>query len=373
MAHIRQTKFGFPQRHRQQRRTVAQGRFSATPRSGLSSFTTGVPTQTITGAELFDVFGNAVVTSVSTKQISILPVVTGTWSTLSRLGTSFSMNSQDQVDLTYVNDLANDRNLGIITNGIDTPKFFHISENATTWSNYTASYSLLSRARTVTVADERLVFANTANLNEIFPTRIVWSVRGAPKNFTIASGAGFADPSEMRGVILKLVQDQEGFVILTNLEIWRARPRRDNFAFDFIRLTKEISCPFPKTAVSTPIGVIFLGSDFDVYAIQGSQIKPLGLDDRPDDAGERVSRIQNFIKDNIASGDAAWAVYNVNQRRYELYLAGGRALYYDVVTGSWWPQTFPFSLTHGFEITDPAAYAAYQSTTDRIAACGRIY
>ncbi len=399
MAHIKQTKFGFPQRHRKQRRTVAQGRFAdgvhtgvtptlvgpyspscdnliikdsaAQPRSGLSSFTTSVPVETIKGAEMFDVFGNAVTTTVSANTISILPVVSGVWSTLSRLGTTLSITSRDIVDMTYVNDLANDINLGIIVNGVDTPKFFDVRADATTWSDFTAASgganSLLSRARTVTVADERLVFANTADTAPagVFPTRIVWSVRGAPKNYTIASGAGFRDIPEMRGQILKIIQDQEGFIILTNLEIWRARPRRDNFAFDIFRLTKEISCPFPDTAVSTPIGVVFLGSDFDVYAIQGAQIKPLALDERPDDPGERVSRIQNFVEDNIGNGDAAWATYNLNDRRYELHLDSARALFYDVITGSWWPQTFPFALSHGFEMTDPAAYAGQSSTWDQ--------
>ncbi len=395
MAHIKRTKFGASQKFRKQRRTVTQGRFSdgvhtgvtptlagpyspscdnlvlkdsAThPRSGLSSFTTSIPTGTLAGAELFDVFGNAVAAVISANTISILPVVTGVWSTLSRLGTTLSITSRDIVNLTYVNDLGNDLNLGIVVNGVDTPKVFDINENATTWSDFTNAYSLLSRARTVTVSDERLIFANTADTapTGVFPTRIVWSVRGAPKNFLIASGAGFADPSEMRGVILKIVQDQEGFVILTNLEIWRARPRRDNFAFDFIRITKEISCPFPDTAITTPIGVVFLASDFDVYAVQGSQIKPLALDERPDDPGERVSRVQNFIEDEINNGDAAWAVYNLNDRRYELHVGDGRAIFYDVITGSWWPQTFPFPLSHGFEVTDPAAYATQAATWDQ--------
>ena len=394
MAHIKQTRFGFPQRHRQQRRTVAQGRFTAGvhtginstfvapyspsctnlilrnggafPRPGLQSFTTSIPTSTIAGEELFDVFGSAIATVVSPTTISILPAVSGTWSTLSRTGTILSMTSRDIVDMTYVNDTSNDRNLAIITNAVDTPKFFELRADATIWSDYTASYSLLSRARTVTVSDERLVFANTADTAPagVFPTRIVWSVRGAPKNYTIASGAGFRDIPEMRGQILKIIQDQEGFVILTNLEIWRARPRRDNFAFDFIRLTKEISCPFPKTAVSSPIGVIFLGSDFDVYAIQGSQIKPLALDERPDDPSERISRIKQFVTDNIGDGDATWATYNINDRRYELHLPAGRAVYYDVITGSWWPQTFPFRLNHGFEVTDTTTYADQSTTWD---------
>lgn len=399
MAHIKQTRFGAPQRHRKQRRTAAQGLFSpgvhtginksfvmpyspscdnlilkdggARPRPALISFTTSIPVETIAGGELFDVFGNAVTAVVSANTISILPVVSGVWSILSRLGTTLSITSRDIVDMTYINDLANDINLGIIVNGVDTPKFFDVRADATTWSDFTAASgganSLLSRARTVTVSDERLIFANTADTAPagVFPTRIVWSVRGAPKNYTLASGAGFADLPEMRGQILRIIQDQEGFVILTNLEIWRARPRRDNFAFDFIRMTKELSCPFPDTAVSTPIGVVFLGSDFDVYAIQGSQIKPLGLDDRPDDPGERVSRIQNFVEDNIGNGDAAWAVYNLNDRRYELHLDSARALFYDVITGSWWPQTFPFPLSHGFEMTDPEAYAGQSSTWDQ--------
>ncbi len=395
MAHIKRTKFGATQRFRKQRRTVAQGRFSdgvhtgvtptlvspyspscdnliqfdsaAAPRSGLSSFTTSIPIATIAGKELFDVSGTPIAAAISARTISILPVITGVWSTLSRLGARLSGTSRNDIDLTYVNDLGNDINLGIMVNGIDTPKVFDVNANTVTWSDFTNAYSLLSRARTVTVADERLVFANTADTVPsagAFPIRIVWSVRGAPKNFLIASGAGFADPSEMRGQIMRIVQDQEGFVILTNLEIWRARPRRDNFAFDFIRITKEISCPFPKTAVTTPIGVIFLGSDFDVYAIQGSQIKPLGLDDRPDDPGERVSRIQNFIEDEIGNGDAAWAVYNINDRRYELHLDDGRAIFYDVITGSWWPQTFPFTLEHGFGVTDPAIFASKAAIWD---------
>ena len=359
MAHLRQTVYGARQTFRRQRRTVA-------PRSGLSSFTTSIPVETVAGAELFDVFGNSVVAAASPNTISILPVVSGVWSTLSRLGAVRSGISRDVVDMTYVNDLGNDINLGIIVNGVDTPKVFDVRADALTWSDFTNAYSLLSRARTVTVADERLVFANTADSAPagVFPTRIVWSARGAPKNFLIASGAGFTDLPEMRGQIMRIIQDQEGFVILTNLEIWRARPRRDNFAFDWIRITKEISCPFPKTATTTPIGVIFLGSDFDVYAIQGSQIKPLALDERPDDPGERVSRIQNFVEAEIGNGDAAWGVYNINDRRYELHLDQGRALFYDVITGSWWPQTFPFILEHGFQVTDPAAYAGKSSTWD---------
>jgi hypothetical protein len=75
-----------------------------------------------------------------------------------------------------------------------------------------------------------------------------------------------------------------------------------------------------------------------------------------DDQGR--SRVQAKIRAEIADPLAAWGLYNSLERRYELYYPTGsdgptRALYFTVDGGAW-PQTFPYALTGGEEIQEPA-------------------
>lgn len=260
------------------------------------------------------------------------------WSELSRLGAPLSHNSQAYVDL--VQTTAASGNRALVLNGTNTPKYVDIVRNVTTWSDFTFHYSITSVAQTGVMSDERFVMANVREGSTSRPTRLVWSVRGTPSNFQVASGAGFADLLEMNSSIMRLIQDTQGFVILADREIWRARPRRDIYAFDFIPITRDVGCPFPKTATQSPFGTIFLGQDYDVYTLSGSTLRSLGISEET----QGVSRVQRQIREALDDDPTfAWGVYDYVKQQYHLQVSQTKAFKYDFQTDSWWPIEYAFT------------------------------
>jgi hypothetical protein len=149
---------------------------------------------------------------------------------------------------------------------------------------------------------------------------------------------------------MRLIPDTQGFVILADGEVWRARPRRDTYAFDFIPITRDLGCPFPNTAVRSPFGTIFVGMDFEVYALTGSNLKPLG----PASDTNGVSRVRRKIREYLEDDPTfAWGAYNFVEQTYHLQVSPTRAFTYDFRTDSWWPLEYAFSAGwRGAMVTD---------------------
>lgn len=338
------------------------------PRSGLSQF--GNPflcvgcssAPVLGGAEIEDVAGNRFGLILSERTVRMFEPAASSWNTF-RYDTSstdtLSGNTLNYFSVANIYDLTRDQNIAVFTNGVNLPKYFEVTNSVTTYSDLTQSSSFLSKAASVTAADDRLVFFNISELDAERPNRVAWSTRGNPQDYSVVNGAGFEDLFDMRGVGRAVIDDDNGLVLFSDKEVWRGAPLRgqfSRFAFDFFAINEEIGCPYPNTVAKTPIGVIFLASDLELYLVRGNDVIPIGPREQQDH-----SRVQKHISDNIVQGWRAFAFYNRNDRRYELYYSTGsatypnRALYYEIENGAFSDCEFAHELTYGYSFRDPSA------------------
>lgn len=359
------------------------------PRSGLSKTAPHDFGGAILGAaEVFDLDGRSVAFAPSTRSLSVFHPADDTWSYLSYLpGTVASAmtdglvsgTSSDYFRAVSIYDQSIDKSIAVFSNGTNAVKFFHVEEGSSnTYSDFTFIDSLdsMKKARDVTAVNDRLVFVNMEKADGTrFPTRVFWSARGDPRNYDIASEAGFEDIMEMRGEIQAAIRFRDFLLLFTEHEIWRATPTLDAYAFRFDRVIDNMGCPWPKTAVATPLGVIFLGSDLDVHITDGSSVIPIG----PTSVGE-VSRIRQTLQEEATTLARAWAIYNRSENRYELFYSTGvtsltfvkqntegyptRALFYHLGSRTWWPQRFTHELSSGVDVDDPDVTLGWDEVED---------
>lgn len=351
-----------------------------TPRSGLSAFGTHDFGGPVLGAsEVFDDQGASCAFAPSTRSLSFFHPTNGVWSELSYVPGSLSWMqglpsglSTDLWDSTSIFDIATNSYIAVASNNVDSLKFFTVDDATTTYSDFTYADSIdsTSAARGVASVNDRLVLFNTlSSTNTKYPTRVMWSARGNPKSFLIDDGAGAEDLMDMKGEGIAAVRFKDFLLLFTNQEIWRATPTLDSYAFRFDRVVDNQGTRFAKTIVATPNGVIFLGRDYEVYVTDGAGVYPLGPE-----GGEGLSRIQRYIKDNIDDPMRAWALYNQSDKRYELFFPTtastsgfpDRALFFDLVNRTWWPQEFGAELSSGVDVEDASEGDVIDAVEDAI-------
>lgn len=324
------------------------------PRSGLSSFSsTLLDTHVIGGLEAFDEDANAIAVIASEKSWAAIDGAAPRWRAFSAT-TAPSGTSRDFWSTTVIYDDDRGGNIAVFTNDVDLPYYVDLDQNVQSVSQFTNLGGFLSRAKAVQAFDNRLVWANVFDGQER-PSRVAWSQRGRPQSYdNIGFEAGFEDLFEMAGEILGLVRHRDILYILGDQEIWIARPRRDTFAFNFAANIRNIGVPIIRTAVSTPIGVVFMAQDRELYAISGSQLQPLGP------AGEgRESRIQTKLQDDMKDVFRTFAFYDQTERVYRLFYtdtAGswpGQMLKYDIADRTFTFHDLGAEVTHGFDFADP--------------------
>ena len=203
-----------------------------------------------------------------------------------------------------------------------------------------------------------LTFNSKDGANDLVQ-RVQWSDRGDPSTWTQGL-AGFEDLLDMRGQGTRVLAQENQVVLFSEDEIWRGVERDYPFQFAFQPLDRSVGCPYAWTACQTPLGIIWLGKDYQVYLLPkgGGQAQPIG------------QRLHRSIRQTIDTPAKAWAVYDHTLSQYHLYYAvkGGSgtpqsAVYLDIQTGSWAPQSFDknaggLSLTRGFEV-----YVSSSATT----------
>ena len=133
-------------------------------------------------------------------------------------------------------------------------------------------------AKYVTVFDNRLVFANIAAPNA-FPQRVQWSARGNPELYTAPDG-GFEELLDARGVITRVMTLDDRLIIFFGEEIWQGLKAPFPFTFSFSQMHPTVGTDAPWSVTETPHGLVFLGSDLNVYLLpRGSgSLVPLGGD-----------------------------------------------------------------------------------------------
>lgn len=350
-----------------------------TQRSGLSRYGAfNFGSVALGAAEVFDAAGNlgAVVSSKAspaylhpTNQawsgLSYMPGTVASWSTGDLSGTS---QQYFEFETIFSPDL--ERNITVFSNGTDMVKFFEFGTSAATFSDFTwiDSISSTKAAADIASVNDRLVFFNmTGSAGTNWPTRVMWSARGNPLDYTISGGAGAEDLKDMRGSGQAVVRFRDFLLLFTELEIWRATPTLDDYAFRFDRVVDGVGTPYPRTIAVTPNGVIFLGRDREVYVTDGSTLAALGPVN-----GDGPSRIQKKLLDEASGLQRAWGLYNQTQHRYELYYPGAdspngfpsRALFFDFRTKTWWPQRYTHGLSCGVDAVDTAGNITWDDLKD---------
>lgn len=344
-----------------------------TPRSGLSKFSDVFGGPILGGEETFDVSGNLVGFVASATSLFQLHPENQVWSELSYIPSVLthlqgapSGTSTDYWNATAVFDAASEEIICVASNNTNSLKYFEVNSATTTFSDFSFPDSLdsLKAAKDVTAINDRLVFFNTlSSAGTRFPTRVYWSARGLPKSYSLADGAGFEDLVDMKGQGQAAVRFKDFLLLFTESEIWRATPTLDTYAFRFDRVVDSVGCPFPRTIARTPSGVVFLGIDREVYITNGAGIQALGPVD-----SSGPSRIQRRLRDELLTPGRSWALYNETEHRYELYFAAAespnawptRALFYSFPDATWWEQKFPFGLTFGLDLKDPATLVTWE-------------
>jgi hypothetical protein len=320
------------------------------PRSGLSQFGTSPFAGPVLGIrEIYDINGRLHLAGGSTHTLAWYNSNTISWATLNPATGSSNPAGTDedywQIDQTY--DAPVDQHLVAFTNGLNTPKFFYPHPSTTTFSDFTAPFSLFSIAKALVAFDNRLIWANLtrSDTGAKFPQRVLWSARGNPRSYAIGlDGSGFEDLMELKGEILAIVPEGDGLVIFTSEEIWRARKRGDAYAFDFAVSLRQMGGLFYRTIAAVPGGLIFLGRDMEMYVLSGQNVQPIG----PNPKVGAESRVQTHFRSTLIAPERAFGVYNVIERRYELYYTDAasvsrfpnRALYLHFENGSYFDQRF---------------------------------
>ena len=354
------------------RNFVPTGAGAIAPRSALSKVPEtriiGINAPVLGGAELVDGSGYFTAIIASTRSVQAFNNTLGSWQSIfytpgnqSWHSGPLSSLSTDYIEAVgiYASTFAGGVGdmLCVFSNQSDSLKYWQISAT-TTYSDFTWADSIASthNARSVCAVNDRLVLFNTRpNGGAVHPTRVMWSARGNPLSFLVADGAGAEDLMEMRGEGQKAVRFRDFMLLFTEIELWRATPTFDDYAFRFDRVVDSIGCPNPRTIAVTPDGVVFLGVDYEVYITDGVNVLRLGPIE-----GKGESRIQAHLRGELVTPHRAWAMYNRTLRRYELYysISGSeqgyptRAMFYDFATQTWWPQTFSNGLTFGLDMTD---------------------
>lgn len=332
-----------------------------TPRSGLSRFrsTTSLGAPALGAFRVLDLQSEEYIIASSQSTFSLFDPADDAWSTLSyesALTDAPSGLSRNYWDCAVSYEPSIDANIAVLCNGINVPKVLNIGSSTVTFSDVTDFVSLASTADALCAFDNRLVYFNLASAASTFPQRVLWSARGAPLNYQLASGAGFEDLVDMRGQGRRVIAERDSILLFSDEEIWRGRKRLDAYAFDFYPIERQLGAPFARAIARTPLGVIFLSRDLELYLISGDQIAPLG----PAREGE-ASRVQAHLRETLYEPARAWACYNPTQRRFELHYTGAdsdegfptRAIYYHIVERAFTYHTFEHELSAGVEYKDP--------------------
>ncbi len=181
--------------------------------------------------------------------------------------------------------------------------------------------------------------------------RAQWCDRGNPSNWT-GGLAGFEDLLAMQGQGTRILAQENRLVLFSDAEIWQGVPRAFPFTFQFGPLDSSVGGPYSWTICQTPLGVMFLSKDYQVYLLPkgGGTAQPIG------------QRLHQSIRNAIDRPERAWAVYDHTYSQYQLYYPtkGGlgypqKAVFLDINSGSWAPQAFDeqggaLALSRGFEV-----------------------
>ena len=314
-----------------------------TPRS---DDTTGITTPIVTGLEVVDVLGNTY--PWCSHQTQPVWYSVGSWSQLSYVS---AFGTNDPIANSTASFMAatqmygqplQDENLVIFAS----PSY----QSLYCWQSNTTVFSTLTgapRAKCVAVFDSYLVAANIREGSNDFVQRVQWAHRASVSSWTGSNTLnGFLDLLDAKGQITRLLPQEDRLLAFTDKEIWELRSTGLPFIFTYQAVDRSVGCPFPATVTDTPRGVLFMGPDYNLYALPkgGGTAEAVG------------GAVHKDLRTTINNPQRAWGGYNRDTDQAEMYypVQGGtgypdRAVYFDLKTGAWMPQRFDaIPLTYGW-------------------------
>lgn len=172
-----------------------------------------------------------------------------------------------------------------------------------------------SYAKYITGFNERAIYFNSMSSTSVaHPTRVHWSVKGNPTDFT-SIGAGFQDLADMVGEGTGLISVRDKMILTSADEVWAARARNDAFAFDFFPLERSIGNPNPRSLVDTAAGPVWLGPNNMFYRL---------FNDRAVAIGEKVKR---YLDENLRESALAFATYDDDRLLYRFFFSDSTGEY----------------------------------------------
>jgi len=220
----------------------------------------------------------------------------------------------------------------LLTNWSDMPLKVPVQSSGNAAASIISSFvSDESFARFVEIFDDRSVFFSTRTAGNVNQTRVRWSARGLPFDFT---NGGFQDLVDMQGIPTGMVAAQDKLVFTTTREVWVARARRDAYAFDFFSLDRGVGNLFPLSLLNTAAGPIWLGANNQFHRLDGNEIRFVGTE------------LRNFLKEEIREPQTAFAQYDSTTATY--------AFHYSDTTGEYPTK----ALFLRVDTLQPSAYSA---------------
>lgn len=207
------------------------------------------------------------------------------------------------------------------------------------WAPESEVYSTLTgspNAKCVAAFDHYLLAGNTQEGGETFIQRVRWSDRGSVSSWT-GGLSGFEDLLGAKGGINRILPWENRVAVFFDDEIWTGDPVDFPSTFKFAPLDTTKGCPFPQTATITPLGIMFMARDYQVYLLPKGGGSPVPV-------GQKLHR---SILNSIVQAPRAFAVYDGLRDMYQLYYSSGesgyvphRAAWLHLDTGAWAPQSF---------------------------------
>lgn len=284
------------------------------------------------GMEAVDVQGNSYpFASYATRPVWYSA---GSWSRASYVS-SYGMDAVPSAssgsywDMTQVYYDQRDQNIVVLAN--------RSHQTLYCWESGTTVFSLLTgapQAQSVTAFDSFLLAGNVLEGSNNFVQRIQWTDRGSVSSWTNGL-AGYQDLIDMKGPITRLHPHDNAVVAFSDQELWVGRRFQFPSTFEFVPMDRSVGCPYPWTLAETRLGLVWLGKDWNVYALAKGEVSTRRVGDP----------IQSLIRDEIDLPERATACYNRLTDQYELWypIAGGngrpqRGMFLDLGTGTWMPQ-----------------------------------
>lgn len=196
-------------------------------------------------------------------------------------------------------------------------------------------YRVSGRLGTRLVLGDRLYDGDAVATSEDtrVSTEIVWSAAGDPSTFE-GYGTGTAVLSVPGGRVLALIESgnvllalgSTGFITLSETGVYSA-PIRATGPTDYVPPYFDAMHPYSvyRSLVQTPMGVVYLGEDFQLYVISGGSVRALKT-------GVPTFELKTFAQD-------AQRQILFDRERKTLFLISGAqhmAIEIDPSTGKWW-------------------------------------